>query len=246
MNCASAQAFAEAGFPIIPVRLAPKPNGGWRKEPLAKWSLATTDETTIGRWWSQWPDALPGIPLQRMHWAVVDADRHAGGVDGVAQVTNLGALGPHCKIATPSGGLHLVFAQPDPPITGRFNWCEGVEILGEGCLLTCYDLEELKFPRIAPRAILPEMFWKPRDAQCRERFLIKKTEPASHDPVLVADYVEALRKLNPVDWRDYAEWFALMTGANYVGISERDWIEWSTGDPVYAADGAIIRKMWRK
>jgi hypothetical protein len=30
-------------------------------------------------------------------------------------------------------------------------------------LLTCYDLEALQFPRVAPRAVLPEMFWKPKD-----------------------------------------------------------------------------------
>jgi hypothetical protein len=237
-------AFAEAGFPIIPVQLEPKPNGGWRKQPMTAWSLATTEPAQIEGWWRAWPDALPGIPLARVGWAVVDADKH-GGADGVAAVTGLGPLGPHSKIETPSGGLHLVFAQPAPPVR-KFTWCPGVEILGEGCLLTCYDLEELKFPHVAPRAILPKMFWKPRDGEAVKRNLIKKPEPTSRPAALVADLTAALHKLDPRDWRDYAAWFALMTGACWVGISESDWIEWSTGDPDYAADGAIIRKMWRK
>src|SRR6266849_291129 len=153
-------AFAEAGFPIIPVQIAPKPNGGWRKQPMAKWSLATTDEDVIGDWWRAWPDALPGIPLARMGWAVVDAD----GPEGAKKVTGIGCLGPHSASDTPSGGKHLVFAQPDPPIT-KLRWCDDVEVLGTSCLLTCYDLEELRFPHVAPRAVLPEMFWKPRDAE---------------------------------------------------------------------------------
>src|SRR6516162_1592416 len=141
---------------------------------MAGWDLATTNEITIRSWWSDWPDALPGIPLARMNWAVVDADRREG-VDGVAQVTGLGPLGPHSRIATPSGGLHLVFAQPDPPIS-KLNWCEGVEILGTSCLLTCYDLDELRFPHVAPRAVLSEMFRRPKAVERKsvERNLINK------------------------------------------------------------------------
>jgi hypothetical protein len=140
-------AFAEAGFPIIPVRLY-RERDRWKKLPLREWELATTDEATIARWWRQYPDALPAIPLKKTNLCVVDADRRDG-VDGVAEVTDLGPLGPHSRIATPSGGLHLVFAQPNPPIASKFTWAPGVEVLGSGSLLTCYDLEELKFPHVA-------------------------------------------------------------------------------------------------
>jgi hypothetical protein len=188
-----------------------------------------------------------GIPLAKVGFAVVDADWRGSG-DGVAQVTNIGCLGPHSKITTPSGGLHLVFAQPDPPIKGRFEWCDGVEVLGEGRLLTCYDLEELKFPRVAPRAVLPKMFWKPRDEVGTKRNPIKKDRPAPRtDAVYVADVTAALREMDPCDWRgDYVRWFALMTACCAEGISERDFVAWSIGDPQYAADGNQIRKMWRK
>jgi putative DNA primase/helicase len=133
MSLAVALDFAEASIPIIPVTLHCE-DKRWRKLPMALWSLATTSAATIEGWWQRWPDALPGIPLSRMGWAVVDADRRDG-VDGVAAVTALGPLGPHSKVATRSGGLHLVFAQPEPPIA-KLRWCEGVEVLGTSCLLT--------------------------------------------------------------------------------------------------------------
>jgi hypothetical protein len=55
----SALAFAEAGFPIIPVRVY-RDGERWRKLPQVKWDRATTNETQIERWWRIWPDALPG------------------------------------------------------------------------------------------------------------------------------------------------------------------------------------------
>ena len=36
---------------------------------------ATTNEATITGWWRLWPDALPGIPLARVGFVVVDADK---------------------------------------------------------------------------------------------------------------------------------------------------------------------------
>jgi hypothetical protein len=215
---------------------------------MAKWDIATSDPEIIADWWRVWPDALPGIPLARMGWAVVDADRREGKADGVAAVTDIGCLGPHSKIATPSGGLHLVFAQPSPPIAGRFNWCEGVEILGEGCLLTCYDLEELKFPHVAPRAILPKMFWQPREAQgCCEREPTNKPRPRAlgADAEVVADLTAALGKLDPRDWRgQHDEWLMLMAACQAEGVECEDFVRWSTRDPHYCADGPIIRRKW--
>jgi hypothetical protein len=250
----TALAFGEAGFPIIPVRLS-HDGERWRKQPMTTWDQATSNEVTIEWWWRKWPDALPGIPLARVNWAVVDADRREG-VDGVAQVTDLGPLGPHSRIATPSGGLHLVFAQPPKPITGRFKWCEGVEVLGEGCLLTCYDLEELKFPHVAPRAVLPEMFWRPRDDVGTKRDPDnKRSAPApdvpapdvpAPDVALVPDLTAALRKIDPRDYRgEHDAWLALMSACQAVGIEREDFVAWSVGDPQYAHDGHLIRRKWR-
>ena len=251
-----ALAFADANFPIIPVRVY-RDGERWRKQPMASWDLATTKEITIRLWWSDWPDALPAIPLKKTNLCVVDADKHEG-VDGVAQVTGLGPLGPHSRINTPSGGLHLVFAQP-PELITKLNWCEGVEVLGTSCLVTCYDLDELKFPHVAPRAILPEMFRSPRTEVAAHRHhallnrtrvirnLIKKAglEPP-HDPVYVANLTAALREMDARDWRgDHDAWFALMAACAYVGITCEDFVRWSVSDPHYANDGALIRRKWR-
>jgi hypothetical protein len=249
---AQALAFGEAGFPIIPVRLS-HDGERWRKLPLTTWDQATSNEVTIEWFWRKWPDALPGIPLARMNWAVVDADRRDG-VDGVAQVTDLDPLGPHSRIATPSGGLHLVFAQPNPPIHGRFKWCEGVEVLGQGCLLTCYDLEELKFPdpawcRTKLRAPLPKMFWQPRDDVGTKRSPTNKDRAraaSSADAVYVADLTKALRAMDPCDWRgEHDEWLMLMAACQAVGIACEDFVTWSVGDPQYAGDAQLIRRKWK-
>jgi hypothetical protein len=48
------------------------------------------------------------------------------------------------------------------------------------------------------------------------------------------------------EWRDYFQWFALMTACCFEGITEQNWVEWSISDPKYARHGALIRKMWRK
>src|SRR5262249_40426712 len=142
-------AFVQAmQVPIIPVALR-RDGERWRKQPLIGWDRATTDIDVVEGWWRQWPNALPGIPLRFTNLVVVDADRREG-VDGLAEVAGLRMLGPHSKIATPSGGLHMVFAQPPEPITSKFEWCRGVEVIGWSGLLTCYDLEALQFPRVAP------------------------------------------------------------------------------------------------
>ena len=240
--------LAFAGFPTIPVKVW-QDEGKWRKQPLAKWDDATIDEAIIASWWRAWPDALPGIPLAQVGWAAIDVDDP----DDAAFREVWGSWvckGPHSAIRTPSGGMHYVFAQPSPPIS-KMQWSAGVEILGSSCLLTVYDVEEILFPRVAPRAILPEIFCKPIGEAGLKRNLIKKTEPlrphaARRDDLLAADCTAALRQLDPRDFREYAEWFALMAGASWVGIGERDWVDWSTSDPHYAADGPIIRKMWRK
>jgi Bifunctional DNA primase/polymerase, N-terminal len=240
---ANALAFGEAGFPIIPVTLQHE-GDRWRKQPMASWSLATADEATIAGWWQRWPDALPGIPLARMGWAVVDADRRDG-VDGVAAVTGLGPLGPHSKVATPSGGLHLVFAQPDPPIT-KLRWCDGVEVLGSSCLLTAYDLEELLFPRVAPRAVLPRMFWRPKaNLSSQEHLKIKRSAPHTDDAVEVANLTAALWQLDPCEWRgEYDAWFQLATACRFLGIARAEFVGWSVSDPHYAADVRLIERIW--
>jgi len=168
------EALAHAGIPTIPVRVW-HDGDKWRKRPLAdKWDEATTDCEVLARWSRQWPEALPGVPLERVGWVAIDVDADDAAFWEVWE--GLGPRGPYSKIQTVSVGWHFVFAQPPEQIT-RFKWTEGVEILGTASVLTVYDVEEILFPKVAPRAILPEVFRKPyaRSHVCP----IKKREAAT-------------------------------------------------------------------
>ena len=68
---------------------------------------------------------------------------------------------------------------------------------------------------------------------------------------VVEDFASALRKLDPIAWRNseateegYLGWLALMSACKVAGISCEDFVEWSTRDPVYADDGDVIRRKW--
>ena len=240
--------FVEASrVPIIPVALSfDETRGKWLKTPLLPWTDATTDEEILDRWWQRWPDARAGIPLRLVDWAVVDAD----GAEGIAALGVLGCLGPHSVIATPSGGQHQVFAQPPTPIT-KLRWCEGVEILGSSCLLTAYDLEELMFPHVAPRAILPKMFWKPKGEEYPQGNPKINSRKRGADSVSVAVTVEvatltaALWQCDPCDWRgEYDAWFQFATACRFLGVARAEFVKWSTSDPYYAADARQIERIW--
>jgi len=84
---------AAAGMPVFPVRVLRGPNGKWQKRPaIKKWQQAATlDVDQIGRWWSEFPEALPGIELGRSGLFVVDADRHDSNADGVRAFATLRA-----------------------------------------------------------------------------------------------------------------------------------------------------------
>jgi len=239
------EALAHAGIPTIPVRVW-HDGDKWRKRPLAdKWDEATTDCEVLARWSRQWPEALPGVPLERVGWVAIDVDADDAAFWEVWE--GLGPRGPYSKIQTVSGGWHFVFAQPPEQIT-RFKWTEGVEILGTASVLTVYDVEEILFPRVAPRAILPEVFRKPyaRSHVCP----IKKREAATAPQrdgadVDVADATAALWKMDPCDWcGDYDGWFHLAGACKAVGISRREFVRWSGGDPLYAADGRTVARIW--
>jgi hypothetical protein len=246
----AALAFVEAAsLPIIPVTLwFDETRERWRKQPRVEWDLATTDEATIAGWWHQWPDALPGISLRKTKLVVVDADTP----DAVEEMKALRMLGPHSKIATPNGGLHMVFAQPPEAVT-KHRWCEGIEILGSLCLLTCYDLAALAWPDNCPtyrtklRAPLPEMFRKPRGDSKRVPINKTREEHApAQDAVMVAGLTDGLFAPDPEGWRGcHDEWLSLMNAAKWLGIAEDDFVQWSLGDPMYGADERVIRRKWR-
>ena len=88
--------------------------------------------------------ALPAFPFASPIFALLMLTPRSSGGDEGARI-----YGPHSKVATPNGGLTPRVRQPPEPIS-RFRWSEGVEVLGTSSLLTCYDLEALRFPLRCP------------------------------------------------------------------------------------------------
>jgi len=234
--------LAKANFPIFPVNVFRR-GDRWRKVPyVADWeNAATTDLPVIGEWWMQWPTAMPGLPLSRCGLVVVDADRH-GGADGVALIRAM-TLPPHAVTTTKSGGEHHFFRQPPSPV--HFTKWAGGEVLGIGRFVVGYALPEGVMPE------LPEVFW-PSEGNLRSGVCLNiPSPPAHHDPVVVADRTTALRKMNVRDWNGkrveggkHEEWYELLLGCKYVGISLADFTEWCVNDPDYADDAEDIECQW--
>jgi hypothetical protein len=102
--------------------------------------------------------------------------------------------------------------------------------------------------------VLPEVFRKPYAGALEEGRTLKiKIEEKSNvdrgrrhgEGVEVANLTAALRQMNPCDWRnDYPGWFALLTACQFAGIPRREFVDWSLGDPHYAADRRDIERIW--
>ena len=240
MTLRRALAFAEAGFPIFPVRLF-RDGKKWRKKPhVVDWpNCATANIPQIAEWWERWPLAFPGIPLARCGFVVVDADRHPGKPDGIAALAALGSIPPHPVVATRGGGEHHYFAQPTPPIADNHALASaGIDVLGASRFVVGYDLAPLL---AGPVPELPEVF-RPKGRLIRDLDNVLCGGGCGGD---ARDVTAALRKLKPEVWNGkFAEWLALMSAAKFVGVAREDFIVWSIGDPDYAGDAEQIGRMW--
>ena len=143
-----ALAYAARGWPVFPCHPA-------TKQPLVKSDvegeggvkLASTDEATVRGWWTQWPNAMIGLPTGRAIGAfVVDVDagedKQTGEIYEAAKLQmNLeaaigGRLPPTRFATTPRGGVHLYFRMPvEDAIGNRTNLLgkgSRIDIRGEG------------------------------------------------------------------------------------------------------------------
>jgi len=108
----AALAYARRGFKVFP--LAPG-----TKEPLKRlaphaYLSATTDESTIARWWTEVPEANIGIACVD-GLIVIDLDRHEGKPDGVVAWQQIAGEHPPIQTLTQTtggNGLHLLFWNP--------------------------------------------------------------------------------------------------------------------------------------
>ena len=135
--------LAEANIAIFPC--------GADKKPLIKWrSFSSCDVDAVVQWWQQFPNALPGIDLEKSDLVVLDGDRH-GGPDGRAALRDLLRQQPEFDshavptVLTPNDGVHVYLAENGHDLTNaRGNLPEGVDVRGAGGYTIC------------PYAVLPD------------------------------------------------------------------------------------------
>jgi Bifunctional DNA primase/polymerase, N-terminal/Primase C terminal 2 (PriCT-2) len=238
-----ALALAAAGLAVIPVHLH-RQGERWCKDPLIKdWrNRASADARMVQGWWRQFPFAVPGIVLARCGLVIVDADRHPGKPDGVAALAVLDGLPPHPVIATRGGGEHHYFRQPVPISFGR--WLGG-EVLGTSKFAVAYAMIDPAMVPALPAGLLRAL---PKE-EARGKDGGFKAYPRTFiggivDEGEVANLTDALRQIDPRDFRNYEDWFALAGACKAVGISRDDFAEWCLRDEAYAGTGEENERIW--
>ena len=102
-------------LPIFPCVEFCDANGKVSKRPYIKngFKAATVDEAQIRRWWTQYPNAIIGVPTgKNTGLFVIDIDQSED-KNGEASFAKLGIDDPiTCQTHTVSGGRHIIFKYP--------------------------------------------------------------------------------------------------------------------------------------
>jgi len=172
-NKVAAFNYARSGKPVFPCHTnkAPKVTGGFKS--------ASRDFDTIDKWWSEWPDALIGLPTGKASGLLVldiDVKNGANGFETLAALeAQYSPLPETLTVETPSGGEHRYFKMPetDPPIgnsAGKLG--PGLDVRGERGYVIAppsqIDEDSYKFKDFAVEpALLPDwpiqLLTKPKD-----------------------------------------------------------------------------------
>lgn len=108
---AAALAYAAKGWPILPCNAAGRPLT------LRGIKAASSDREKIERWWTRWPDALPGLPLGKISGAMVLEFQPADGLSGMERAIKRGNVKPGrpgTLVATTPDGVARVFFRHYP------------------------------------------------------------------------------------------------------------------------------------
>lgn len=126
--------YVEHGWPVFPcIEEGPR-----RKRPRTPngFHNARTDPATIRKWWSEWPNALVGLPTGSASGVVVlDIDCKMPDANGYDSLEDLGhAILPDTPMVhTPSGGVHVYFANPERELRNSAGELgAGIDVRGEG------------------------------------------------------------------------------------------------------------------
>jgi hypothetical protein len=130
-NKEAALALASRGLRIFPCKSDKTPR-------VAAWEqTATNSPFAVAMKWEAAPDSLAALPVGPHGLVVIDADRKAGGADGVAAFHELCAergidLSTAFIVQTPSGGLHFYWRTDAPYGNSRGSLPDGIDVRGLG------------------------------------------------------------------------------------------------------------------
>lgn len=143
MTIELALSLSAKGWPVFPCRSCEShdPLTGEvlaEKTPLTSngFKSATRTERIIRRWWTDYPDAIIGIPTGAAIGAfVLDIDAKPGGANGFEWLAEIesehGPLPDTLRVSSPNGGMHVYFNHVQG-VRNRGALGAGVDIRGDG------------------------------------------------------------------------------------------------------------------
>ena len=253
-------------FPCFPIGsgVNPKTKRLLDKSPrVTAWGeAATTDAAQIQQWWSQWPDALVGVPTgAKSGLFVLDLDIK-NGKDGPAALAKMGRPLPDTRVNwTLTGGQHALYraiAGSHCP-TNSDVIAPGVDLRGDGGYIIWWPAHG---GRVDIRALAPAPEWMTKE---------DPTGP-SMPPMGISDeeIEELLRMIPPAKMESRSEWIKLgmalhhetegdmlgmqlwntysATWPKYDGIEsiEREWKSFGSGKRTHVTLRSFVPPGWRR
>jgi len=129
--------YIKRGYSLLPFKAIPPAAGEtkWKKKPFVKWEDRqgkAPDESAVLSEFEKYPNALIGCVTGRISKiCTLDIDDDEGRKIANELVPD-SLLVPTFK--TMSGGLQMVFQNPEPSIPGQVRFCPGLDYRGEGSL----------------------------------------------------------------------------------------------------------------
>jgi hypothetical protein len=121
----SALQYEARGFSVIPVRPDKKPYIKW--EPFQRRRAASNE---IRKWWEDWSRAMIGIVTGSISGiCAVDVDTQEG-FEAIQEYIPDSLVMP--TYVTPSGGQHMIFQCPSPPLGNNSRIIPGCDFRGQG------------------------------------------------------------------------------------------------------------------
>jgi hypothetical protein len=141
---AAALAYASRGWAVFPLHswtgtacsCGRRARESPAKHPRTKRGLkdASTDEATIRRWFTSWPDANLGIVTGAQGGIVVlDVDPRHGGDESLAELERVhGDLPSTLEVRTGGGGRHIFFSCADAALKKKAGFLPGLDFQANG------------------------------------------------------------------------------------------------------------------